>query len=185
MLFYDQAGALGQFQGFNNSTHEYRINNIASGGTINFMLGGSSRFRIRTDADIEIAGNIRKGAGFLIHTLGTRNAAVGLNALSNGAAFDNVAVGHDAMTALSGGNGANVAVGRLALTANTAGEGNTAVGYVALRDTQGSYNIGIGAFPGHTKVTGDLNIYIGYDSGSGVSNTESNTIRIGDAGLQQ
>ena len=29
MLFYDQFGALGQFQGFNNVTHEYRINNIA------------------------------------------------------------------------------------------------------------------------------------------------------------
>ena len=42
MLFYDQNGALGQFQGFNNVTHEYRINNIASGGSINFMIGGSS-----------------------------------------------------------------------------------------------------------------------------------------------
>ena len=31
MLFYDQIGALGQFQGFNNVTHEYRINNIAVG----------------------------------------------------------------------------------------------------------------------------------------------------------
>ena len=39
MLFYDQNGALGQFQGFNNSTHEYRINNIATGGSINFMIG--------------------------------------------------------------------------------------------------------------------------------------------------
>jgi hypothetical protein len=37
MLFYDHNGALGQFQGFNNLTHEYRINNIASGGSINFM----------------------------------------------------------------------------------------------------------------------------------------------------
>lgn len=46
MLFYDQNGALGQFQGFNNSTHEYRINNIASGGTINFMVGSSSKFKI-------------------------------------------------------------------------------------------------------------------------------------------
>jgi hypothetical protein len=53
MLFYDQNGVLGQFQGFNNSTHEYRINNIArnpiSGafnGSINFMIGGSSRFRV-------------------------------------------------------------------------------------------------------------------------------------------
>ena len=39
MLFYDQFGALGQFQGFNNVTHEYRINNIASNASINFMLG--------------------------------------------------------------------------------------------------------------------------------------------------
>jgi Chaperone of endosialidase len=43
-LFYDQNGALGQFQGFNNVTHEYRINNIASLGSINFMLGGASKF---------------------------------------------------------------------------------------------------------------------------------------------
>ena len=46
MLFYDHTGALGQFQGFNNSTKEYRINNIATGGTINFMIGSTSRFRV-------------------------------------------------------------------------------------------------------------------------------------------
>jgi hypothetical protein len=50
MLFYDQNGALGQFQGYNNITHEYRINNIARNGaslfdgSINFMIGGTSRF---------------------------------------------------------------------------------------------------------------------------------------------
>ncbi len=49
-LFYDQNGQLGQFQGFNNVTHEYRINNVALNGasqlngSINFMIGGSSRF---------------------------------------------------------------------------------------------------------------------------------------------
>jgi len=46
MLFYDQNGALGQFQGFNNSTHEYRINNIASSGSINFMLNSASKFKV-------------------------------------------------------------------------------------------------------------------------------------------
>ena len=54
MLFYDQNGNTAQFQGFNNSTHEYRINNIARdyfgtgayNGAINFMLGGSSRLLI-------------------------------------------------------------------------------------------------------------------------------------------
>jgi hypothetical protein len=47
MLFYDQFGALGQFQGFNNVTHEYRINNIAANGSINFMLGTSRLRSIR------------------------------------------------------------------------------------------------------------------------------------------
>jgi len=32
MLFYDHTNALTQFQGYNNSTHEYRINNIAKSG---------------------------------------------------------------------------------------------------------------------------------------------------------
>jgi hypothetical protein len=51
MLFYDHTNALTQFQGYNNATHEYRINNIARvspggafNGSINFMLGGTSRF---------------------------------------------------------------------------------------------------------------------------------------------
>src|SRR5260370_30874719 len=61
MLFYDQNGALGQFQGFNNSTHEYRINNIAPSGTINFMISGSSKFLVRNDGDIDLSGNVRKG----------------------------------------------------------------------------------------------------------------------------
>jgi hypothetical protein len=72
MLFYDQNGALGQFQGFNNATHEYRINNIASSGTINFMTASVSRFFVAstgsvglgttTPADkLEVAGDIRVG----------------------------------------------------------------------------------------------------------------------------
>jgi hypothetical protein len=54
MLFYDQNGALGQFQGFNNITHEYRINNIATGGSINFMLGSTSRFAVASNGNIGI-----------------------------------------------------------------------------------------------------------------------------------
>jgi hypothetical protein len=54
MLFYDQNGALGQFQGFNNSTHEYRINNIASGGTINFMINGTSGFKVANNGFVGI-----------------------------------------------------------------------------------------------------------------------------------
>ncbi|HEY6508355.1 MAG TPA: hypothetical protein VIY56_10105, partial [Vicinamibacterales bacterium] len=61
MLFYDQNGALGQFQGFNNVTHEYRINNIARvspggafNGSINFMTGSTSRFVVASNGNIGI-----------------------------------------------------------------------------------------------------------------------------------
>ena len=61
MLFYDQNNALGQFQGFNNVTHEYRINNIARvspggafDGSINFMTGSTSRFFVRSNGNIGI-----------------------------------------------------------------------------------------------------------------------------------
>jgi hypothetical protein len=70
MLFYDQNGVLGQFQGFNNITHEYRINNVATNGSINFMLGGASKFAVApsgnvgigttspTRAKLEVVGNV-------------------------------------------------------------------------------------------------------------------------------
>ena len=54
MLFYDQNGVLGQFQGFNNTTHEYRINNIANNGSINFMLAGTSRFEVASSGNVGI-----------------------------------------------------------------------------------------------------------------------------------
>jgi hypothetical protein len=54
MLFYDQNGALAQFQGFNNLTHEYRINNIASAASINFMTGSASRLAIAPNGNIGI-----------------------------------------------------------------------------------------------------------------------------------
>ena len=54
MLFYDQFGALGQFQGFNNVTHEYRINNIAGTGSINFMIGNTSRLVVAPGGNVGI-----------------------------------------------------------------------------------------------------------------------------------
>ena len=61
MLFFDQNNQLGQFQGFNNVTHEYRINNIARvtpggafDGSINFMLGSASKFIVAPNGNIGI-----------------------------------------------------------------------------------------------------------------------------------
>ena len=61
MLFYDQNNALAQFQGFNNVTHEYRINNVARtspmgpfDGSINFMIGSTSRLFVGSDGHVGI-----------------------------------------------------------------------------------------------------------------------------------
>jgi len=61
MLFYDHTNALTQFQGYNNLTHEYRINNIARvapggafNGSINFMQGGASKFFVAPNGNIGI-----------------------------------------------------------------------------------------------------------------------------------
>src|SRR5262249_17504566 len=63
MLFFDQNGGLGQFQGFNNSTHEYRINNIASGGSINFMIGGSSKLLVANNGSVGLPATSATGSG--------------------------------------------------------------------------------------------------------------------------
>jgi hypothetical protein len=92
MLFYDHLGNLGQFQGFNNSSKEYRINNIATGGTINFMLG-SSRFLVAPagigisntspqDA-LDVAGAVRASAGFRIFSGNTNLYGGTTTALDN------------------------------------------------------------------------------------------------------
>lgn len=98
MLFYDQFGALGQFQGFNNVTHEYRINNIASNASINFMLGSNSKFLVRGDGDIDIAGNVRKAGTLFLHNLGTFSLGVGEGALRVNTAFANAAAGVNAFS---------------------------------------------------------------------------------------
>jgi hypothetical protein len=54
MLFYDQNGTLAQFQGFSNASHEYRINNIAPGASINFLTGSISRFAVAANGNIGI-----------------------------------------------------------------------------------------------------------------------------------
>jgi hypothetical protein len=127
MLFYDQNGALGQFQGFNNSTHEYRINNIASGGSINFMLGGFSRFLVRSDGDIELGGALRRAGVLFLHDLGSLSVAAGGTALANGSSSSqNVAVGYGALNTTTGSG--NVAVGWAAGASRTSGNFNTYIG---------------------------------------------------------
>ena len=136
MLFYDQNGALGQFQGFNNGTHEYRINNVASGGTINFLTGSVSRFKVRADGDVDVSGSIWKGGVRFLSSVGISNTFLGANA------------GNVTMT-----GSYNTATGNTALYSNTTGFSNTASGtYALLNNTTGAYNTasGTGALNSNT-----------------------------------
>jgi hypothetical protein len=192
MLFYDQNGALGQFQGFNNVTHEYRINNIASGGSINFMIGSSSKFQVRPDGDVNIAGSIRKGGLPFLHSFGTENTFLGTNAgnftmtgsynaaagvralYSNTTGSDNTASGLNALASNTTGS-FNTASGASTLFLNATGSYNTASGFSALAMNKSSENTATGAYAlaqnvdaGHNTATG---VYALYSNTSGFDNT--------------
>jgi Chaperone of endosialidase len=209
MLFYDHIGQLGLFQGFSNGTREYRINNIANAGSINFMINSISRFMINNNGRVgigtlepfsalDVAGDVNLSAnGVLRHNNGTwahkrgitGNVALGLEALGlealafSATTFDNVAIGDDALSALGAGGNSNVAVGRSTLTFNASGANNTAIGTGALFNGQGTGNTALGFAAGYGKQTGDFNLYLGYHVANSFFNVESNTIRIGDSGV--
>ena len=177
MLFYDHTGALGQFQGFNNTTKEYRINNVAPGGSINFLLGGTSRLRVRPDGDLDLnaSSSLRRGGTRFLHARGGVGVGpLALDAVTTGSS--NVAVGASALSALTTGVG-NIAIGAGALGV-ASGDYNTAVGFFALAQTTGANNVAIGRQAGFALGDGLSNIYIGNDVGPSTP-TESNTIRIG------
>jgi len=184
MLFYDHLGNLGQFQGFNNITKEYRINNIALNGSINFMLNSTSRFRVRPDGDVEIPGNLYKGQFVFLRAASSGSAhsiGLGEQALSNSVGIGNTAIGSQTIGGPGSGGSRNVGVGNAALYVN-AGTGNVAMGYSALSSSAGDYTIAIGDQAGSGKFgANNYNIYIGASVGTGGA-TETGTVRLGDTG---
>jgi hypothetical protein len=206
MLFFDQNGVLGQFQGFNNVTHEYRINNIARNGasqfdgTINFMIGSTSRLFVTSNGNVglgtttpsqrlHVAGALNvDGALFQngVSQLRTDggNVSLGQGAMSDMTSPHNVALGPFALQNLTSGTGTNVAIGYNALGALTGGEENIAIGPGTLAANQGIGNIALGVSAGDDKTTGVGNMYLGYLAGVGRGTvTESNTVRIADSGV--
>lgn len=182
MLFCDHTGALGQFQGFNNITKEYRINNIALNGSINFMLGGQSKLLVRSDGDVNIPGNIYKGQFMFLRAASSGSAhsiGLGERALNNSVGIANIAIGSDAIGGPGSGGARNIGIGNTTLFSN-AGTGNVGIGYAALSSSTGDYTIAIGDQAGSGKFgANNYNIYVGASVGQSGS-TESNTIRLGD-----
>jgi hypothetical protein len=147
-------------------------------GSFNTATGSDALFANRTGND-----NTATGVGALNNnSMGSHNTANGSGALSqNTIGNDNTAIGDAALLFNATGDN-NTATGYQALMGNNInGHDNTANGVEALFNNSGSFNIALGSHAGSNLTTGDNNIDIG---ASGVAG-ESNTIRIGKAGVQK
>ena len=202
MLFYDQAGATAQFQGFNNTTHEYRVNNVASGGTINLMIGSSSKVlvanngnigvgvavpgsKLDVEGDVNLTGSLNVRGNAMLRVAGPDDNSIGLGfgALAVAAPNDaNTALGSLVLGQTTTGGG-NTGVGTGALGSNTTGSENTVVGLFALADnTTGGFNTAVGTGALTFNETGEFNLAVGYFAGSQLDPAQSNNIDIDSAG---
>jgi hypothetical protein len=117
-------------------------------------------------------------AALAANTNGTRNTAVGSQALNvSTVAGDNTAVGWTALQLTTSGN-RNTAVGSEALQRNTIGFLNTGVGYHALQlTTDGSGNTAVGTTALEDNTTGSFNTAVGLGA------LELNTVGDGNSAL--
>ena len=182
----------GTFVNITDDTNAYQINGemiLTNQGTQNISVGFKANI---TDPAAAIQ-NISIGscAGeFLDNTAGveaTQNVFVGFEAGQGASAgtpntgSSNVAIGHQALTAvtmggsnvaigvfaalsLTGGNN-NFAIGRSALQSILTGSDNVGIGRDALLNATASRNIGIGTKAGGKELQGVDNIYIGHNAG--------------------
>lgn len=170
MLFYDQNGGLAQFQGFNNATHEYRINNVADVGSINFMLKSVPKFQVRSDGDIDIAGSVRRGGVLFLHERGSLSVGVGSTALSAAnPGAQNVAVGYGALNTYTGSG--SVAIGWAAGASKVSGDYNIYIG--------AGVGFGSGAEANTTRIGDSTNTQHVYLGGvRGVTTPASNAVTV-------
>jgi hypothetical protein len=189
---------LGDHAGFNITTG---VDDTAIGYfALRLNTSGSSNTAVGSLAlsnNVTGANNTALGFGALQSNTASFNTAVGRVALfSNTTGTNNVAFGNATMYATTTGSlntgfgtqslrlnttgSSNVAIGYQSLYSNVNGSFNTALGDGALYNSKGTGNIGIGDDGGYNLTTGSNNIDIGNKGVAG----ESNTIRIGTAGVQ-
>ena len=198
MLFYDHTGALGQFQGFNNTTKQYRINNVATGGSINFMLASTSRVFIGAagiglgttspGSPLHVTGAIRTDAQFnlgasrVLAAPGTGNLVVGVAA--GGASLtgtQNTFVGAQAGAATTSGS-TNTFLGEQAGQANVSGGGNTFLGESAGLVATASNNTFVGQGAGRAVTSATGNTFLGQNAGAASATAADNTFLGQNAG---
>jgi hypothetical protein len=123
------------------------------------------------------------GSGLPFGNTGTGTIAIGHNALSSlsGAIGYNIAIGYSALYNLTSGTD-NIAIGLSTMLNNKQGKYNVSVGnesFTVLGNTVGSvpddYNTGIGSSNGNTIRSGSYNNFIGSRSGQGFLSGSFNT----------
>ena len=120
------------------------------------------------------------------NTEGNLNTAIGANALYlNTTGSENMGIGSSALYNNLDGT-RNIAIGAQSLLSNSSASDNIALGKEALRsNTTGLGNIAIGYQSGYTdttanaNVTGNYNIFLGYNSGPNNIHQLNNAIAIG------
>mgnify|MGYP003417779062 CR=1 FL=1 len=137
-----------------------------SSGSHNVGIGSTALANISSSGSYNIGIGFKAGNAIIS---ATRTISIGANAGdANQTSPDNVAIGYDALTAMSGTSIANTAVGNYALSGLT---------------TNSHYNVALGMKAGSTLTSGVGNIIIGSgNNGDGVSTpltTSSNTLNIG------
>jgi hypothetical protein len=117
------------------------------------------------------------------NSTGNNNVSVGHGAglgVDGTSTFANtVAVGYQALTALTTGTG-NTAVGYSSNNTTTSGSSNTVIGYEAISGTVSNNNTVVGYQAGFNHTTGYGNsTYVGYKAGSGFSGDDDQCVMIG------
>ena len=164
--------------GSNNVSVGISAGTKINSGDANISIGKLSNGVLTTGSD-----NIAIGFGALdANVSSAANIAIGSNALTACTSAGNVAIGVAAAGTLTSGE-RTVAVGNNALIVAT-GTGNTAIGYQSLVSlTTGIENTGVGDTTGTFLLTGDYNIAIGKNAGTGWTGAETSNIAIGHDGF--
>lgn len=163
--------ALGGFTGTLPATGKFALMDYAN--TTNFGVGVTPTENIQVAGNIRIpvttatVGIIKQGADRLLHSYGTANLFLGINA--GNLAFIgvwNIGIGNGVLTSMTNAS-ANTAVGYTALTLLATGTENTAVGCGAMTTANGAVgNSVFGASAGNAITNGSGNTLIGTGAGS-------------------
>ncbi len=145
---------------------------MASGQALDEGTSGLIDSNIAIGKDCFTGGNLNTASTSVLG-----NIAIGTDALNStgtNAQTGTIAIGHNALTALTSG-ASNTAVGYQSMDATDNGSYNTAVGYTSLSANCGDSNTCIGYASG-LLITGSMNTTIGTDAGNGITSGTNNVV---------